>query len=235
MITILPTQPTLTAQVQPCTTCGGEGYFYDAEPAPGDLWPRARPCECYQLHRRAGMFGRAAVPVAFFGAVRGELPVAPASATVEALTASLRFDADHPFGVLVTLCGPPGTGKSWLLVHALRLAIIEHGRAGRYICVRSLVGALRAAADRRSYGEVLAELANVDVLALDEVGYQRTDFERDAIAELICTRLDAGRATWIGTNAVPAQLGNVLGPALRDRLTSGHVCVMDGESMRRAR
>ena len=102
----------------------------------------------------------------------------------------------------MTLSGPPGVGKSFVLVATLRALVEQYRVRASYTHVPSLLRTQRQAMDapEQSADNRLSSLAQVPVLGIDELSDLRTDWQREVMAELLSARYDAGRTTLITTN-----------------------------------
>ena len=128
------------------------------------------------------------------------------------------------------LYGDVGRGKTHLLVGLVRALILEKGVAARFMEFSRLLGVLKEGFSAgRSGTDLMSELAEVPVLAIDELGKGRmTDWELTVIDEIVSRRYNAMRCTLATTNYEPAaptgaQIGNpalLAGPAqtLGDRV-----------------
>ena len=74
----------------------------------------------------------------------------------------------------LALLGPPGTGKSHLLV-ALGIAAVHAGHQVRYLTAADLVETLYRALADNSVGRVIDGLLRNDVILIDEVGFAPLD------------------------------------------------------------
>ena len=105
----------------------------------------------------------------------------------------------------LVLHGPVGRGKTHLLVGVLRELVFEHGAVVRFVEFSRLLGMLKEGYSRgQGDSELLTELAEVPVLAIDELGKGRlTDWELAIIDEIISRRYNAMRCTLATTNYEP--------------------------------
>lgn len=143
-----------------------------------------------------------------------------------------RFEA----GDGLTLLGPPGIGKTHLLIGVISKAC-GHGIQAMYAVWPDLIEARRqsfnASADdpqRRA----LDDAATVPLLALDEIGLgSGTEWERSQLFELIDYRYREELATCVASNARDAGLTKVVGERLADRLGEmSATAVLRGNSKR---
>lgn len=105
----------------------------------------------------------------------------------------------------LVLHGAVGRGKTHLLIATLRSLALEHGARVRFIEFSRLLGVLREGFGQgRSGANVMADLVDVPVLGIDELGKGRlTDWELSVIDELISRRYNAMKTTLGTTNYAP--------------------------------
>ena len=98
--------------------------------------------------------------------------------------------------------GPPGVGKSHLLVGALRVLTLEQAVRCRYVEFFHLLSELKDGYSQgRSEMDIIAPLCEVEVLAIDELGKGRgTDWEMYVLDEILSRRYNAGRVTLFASN-----------------------------------
>jgi DNA replication protein DnaC len=106
-------------------------------------------------------------------------------------------------GAGLLLAGPPGVGKSHLLIGALRrLAMRAPKIRSRYASAGQVMADCRRSLQAQKETQKLVdELVLVPLLALDELGKGRaTDWEIGVADEIVTRRYEAGRATLYATN-----------------------------------
>lgn len=181
-----------------CQLCGGSGRLIRSKE--GALY--AEPCQCKASQRRVELYNRANIPRHFCG--KGfESFRAYEPALSDGLRRVQSFAQGYPsFGKGVLLWGGTGTGKTHLLCAALQHLTLERGVRARYVEFSFLVSEIKEAFMRNVSALVaLAPLAEVDVLAIDELGKGRcTDFERETLDELISRRYNGDKTTLFATN-----------------------------------
>jgi len=133
------------------------------------------------------------------------------------------------------LVGPPGTGKSHLLV-ALGHAAVAAGKRVRYFTAADLIETLYRGLADNSVGRVIEQLLRADLILIDEIGFA----PMDATGAQLFFRLIAGayehRALGIGSHWPFEQWGRFLteqttAVSLLDRLLHHSVVVVtEGES-----
>ena len=140
------------------------------------------------------------------------------------------------------LVGPPGTGKSHVLV-SLGISAVHTGHKVRYFTAADLVDTLYRGLADNSAGKVIENLLRNDLILVDEVGFAPLD---DTAAQLLFRLVSAAyerRALGIASHWPFDQWGRFLpehttAVSLLDRLVHhAHVVVTDGDSyrMRQAR
>ena len=196
-----------------CPRCGGTGYApIEAEAGEPQIFRR---CTCRDAARRASLYNRAQVPGRLMGCRLGwddgnqlkgaYLPNDPSQK--QALDAMRAFvqalktpEGEGPKGVI--LSGKPGVGKSHLLAAACREITLGLGLRARYVEFFHLMADLRDGYSRgRSDQELIGDLCEVEVLALDELGKGRgTEWEHYILDEVISRRYNAGLPMISATN-----------------------------------
>jgi len=183
-----------------CPRCGGSGYTL----VQAGSSTVAQTCSCRHLDERIGVFNQIGIPAAVARAsFEGFKEWSPDHTRAKAVAEDFarKFRRDEPTtGYL--LYGPPGGGKTHLLVATLRWLALEKGVAGRYVEFMLLLSEIKAGFDaNRSPMDVLRPLLSVPVLAIDELGKERgTEWERSMLDELISRRFNSGLSTLFATN-----------------------------------
>lgn len=139
----------------------------------------------------------------------------------------------------VLICGPTGTGKSYLAC-ALGHSACRHGLSTRFYRFSRLLGELAVARADGSYPKLLDRLARTQLLILDDFGLAPlTDSQRHDLLELLEDRY--GRRATIVTSQLPFDhwhdiVGDAtFADAILDRLVhNAHRISLKGASMRRS-
>jgi DNA replication protein DnaC len=135
------------------------------------------------------------------------------------------------------ICGPTGTGKSWLAC-ALGHKACRDDRAVLYHRVPRLLDALALARGDGRYPRLLKSLARVELLILDDWGLAPlTSSQGRDLLEIVDDR--HGRASTIVTSQIPVDHWHELiadptiADAILDRLVhTAHRLALDGETLR---
>jgi DNA replication protein DnaC len=184
----------------PCPWCGGVGR---REVEINGVW-RVGKCRCQRVADRVALFNAAGVPArhadSTMESFRHDVPspnhaVRPVRAWLDAFRPGQE-------GRGLVLWGPPGRGKTHLMVAAVRELVFRYGVAARFIEFTHLLSRIREGIDRND-GEAttLTPLVNVPVLAVDELGKGRkTDWELAIIDEIITRRYNSGGILLATTN-----------------------------------
>lgn len=155
-----------------------------------------------------------------------------------ALLRSLATSQWVRFHQAILICGPTGTGKTFLAC-ALGHAACRQGFSARYYRVPRLLQELEVARADGSYPKLLQRLAKIDVLILDDWGLApMSAVESRALLEVIDDRVQV-RSTIVASQLPIPQWHQVMADptaadAILDRLVhSAHKLVLKGESMRK--
>jgi DNA replication protein DnaC len=127
------------------------------------------------------------------------------------------------------LLGPPGVGKTHLVVAVLKQAIRERGARGLFYDTRDLLRVIRSTYDpivRTTEVEVLRPVMAVDLLVLDDLGAEKTsEWVEETLNLIVNTRYSERRTTLFTSNyddipdsTEPNSLVGRIGFRMRSRL-----------------
>lgn len=133
--------------------------------------------------------------------------------------------------------GTCGTGKTHL-ASSIALELLGRARLRYYTAAQlfSLVRSSYGNDSEKTEEEILNQLAQLDLLIIDEIGVQKgSDSELRILFGILDRRVSEGRPTILITNLNPQGLHKLLGERLYDRIRSKCVpCMFTGQSMRQA-
>lgn len=149
------------------------------------------------------------------------------------------FEQHYRAGRSLMLLGGVGTGKTHLAA-AIAADVVRQGATVRYITASELIRAIKASFNRdstRTEQQIYNDMMGFDLLIIDEIGVQHgTDFERNALFEVVNGRYGHVLPTVIISNLGPTELPACLGDRVIDRFreNEGFAVVFRWPSARRA-
>lgn len=190
-----------------CGRCSGRGFLLEQK----DGYQFSIRCECQTLTQRIAAYTAAQIPARFADKTFDNFYVEGAGEAARELMVAkrelMRFaDTARPGHTRLGmgLLGGPGRGKTHLLAATLSRLALGRGVSCRYVEISFLFADLKAAiSDPRARATVdkIEALAEVDVLAIDELGKGRGSlFEEEVLDELIGRRYNNGKLTLFATN-----------------------------------
>ena len=179
-----------------------------------------RPHAVLRKHRGASM------PAEFNGATATNTQCAQLAAALEAVQVPKQW---------VTLCGPTGVGKSRVAAVYMLRAVARNVSA-RWVSHRDFIDEVRATYSRESKdsrASVLTKYASCRVLIIDDVVEQSSAEAVAILEQLVEMRHGRGKFTVMTTNLTATQFEGALGARAFDRVASGAMVTITGESYRR--
>jgi DNA replication protein DnaC len=185
---------------QGCTRCEGSGRIFEEK----DGYRFLAACVCQRVRQGIALFNGAQLPSRCsdqeLSTLRPQFEE-QRSAWMMAEGLCVHFvPGQTRDGLLIS--GPVGTGKTHLLASILRYLTLESRVACRYAEISFLYSEIRRGfGEGRSSLDIIAPLAEVPVLAIDELGKGKmSPFEQETVDELVSRRYNAGRPTFFATN-----------------------------------
>lgn len=136
-----------------------------------------------------------------------------------------RFEENFLAGRSLILAGGVGTGKTHLASGMAQAVIRQHGVKARVVPVAEIVRVAKGTmAKGATYNErdVINELADADLLVIDEVGAQRgSEYELGLVHEVIDRRYQLILPTVVVSNLLVEDLKAYIGERAIDRLRQG--------------
>jgi DNA replication protein DnaC len=191
----------LTQPLSSCLDCKGTGLVRSTTDQNGRTYETVTPCARSRLVQRATLFNDAKLPAIHLNSTFDSYrPSNAEQARAQSVTKDFAVRWPQTRGFI--LSGPVGTGKTHLLVAALKHLSLELGVRAGYVEISLLYAQIRRGfQDGKSGGEIIGPLSQLDVLAIDELGKGRgSAFELETLDELIARRYNANKVTLFGTN-----------------------------------
>ena len=165
---------------------------------------RTGRCRCKKLPDRIQFFNNACIPAAQGGASFETFKHVNKGATLAARSCATwiqKYTTDNEKKGLI-LSGEVGRGKTHLMISILRSLIFDQGARVRFIEFSRLLSILRDGYSRKeSNQELMHELLNVPILAIDELGKGRlTGWERTVIDDIVSGRYNSNGVLLATTN-----------------------------------
>lgn len=135
------------------------------------------------------------------------------------------FEKHSKDGRALMLMGEIGCGKTHLACAILQHVVRHEGRTGLIVTAESITQAVTDSFRSNtgpSKSELIADLASVDLLVIDEVGFHTPkpgkDFTPSLLHEVIDARYQRVLPTILVSNQTPNKLQDFIGPRAADRL-----------------
>lgn len=200
----------LCSHLGQCPTCRGTGYRRGRDDAGYEV---ATPCALLGMRRRANLFKLARIPAQFAGATYASYQPRTdqqraAKLALGSFLAQLSRVAIDPMGKLparlrgIGLSGPPGIGKTHLLVGVARILTLDYGVPVHFADFSQLLWSLKAGYEAgTSETALIRPLVDVEALFIDELGKGRaSEWELGVLDALISGRYNRGALTFFATN-----------------------------------
>jgi len=221
--------------------------FISREPGRGFWMGRCEPCHAerqaeserrQRLQTIWELHGAAQIPERYRHARFGNC--APTTALQRAAMKTCReyvdgADDNIAQGVCLTLVGPPGTGKTYLLCAIAHALIEERVQRVRYASMADLLATVKGCWAWHGDSDAAQCFVRARVLLLDEVWMPTDERARESMMTVLDVRYRQRFPTLIATNLTAQQLTDAFGERFVDRLREGgRVLPLDGKSMRSA-
>lgn len=132
-----------------------------------------------------------------------------------------RWESVKAKGQVLVMTGPTGTGKTHLACAIANAVMERHEDSVAFGTVSDHVLGVKAAFEKdsgRSEKDAVKALVDLDLLILDEVGQRTTEYDQQLIFNVINARYNNMRPMVLMSNLSAAELDEVLGDRLADRL-----------------
>ncbi len=192
-------RPKLT--IEGCALCGGSGLMRTDSVQGGRRYEASAPCPRRRQLQRVALFDGAKLPAVHAqSTIENYNPSTLEQDKAKETAKAFAYGWRRPRGFL--LSGPVGTGKTHLLAATLKHLTLERGVKAAYVEISLLFQTIRRGfQDGKSGGDIIEPLAEVELLALDEVGKGRgSPFEMETLDELIARRYNGDKLTLFATN-----------------------------------
>ncbi len=176
-----------------CEKCKGTGFLKEKE-------GKVSPCSCRfseeDINRILG------IPRRFWNAELDnymcENP-SESDAYKEVYIYASSYEPSTGYGI--TLIGPPGIGKTHLVVGVLKKIYREKGIRGRFFDTKDLIYKLKALMEEGKSARAIKTLLDLPLIVLDDLGSERlSEWQREMISYIISYRYNNLKSTLITTN-----------------------------------
>lgn len=230
-------RPFLSAKVLPhCTACDG-GFLIDGPDAVAHACGVCAGAVAAAKAIRGSRMPAIALPAA--GAVLAPPNAIPAvqrrgweraqARFLGCIASAVEMDKGEPTGmplILAGVSGGAGSGKTWLLVHALT-AGMRAGLEGLYVPAGDPLAALGSLGSG-DLGAGVRMAQRVPLLALDDIGGHRNATASGIVRDIVGTRADRMMPTLFSTGRTAVELREEMGPSVADQLVAAAVVLLHG-------
>jgi DNA replication protein DnaC len=186
---------------QQCPHCNGTGYLFTDDENGA---PTSTPCECRDWDRRIALYNAARLPRRYAGAGLEPPATTDVNDSVKAARiACYKLTADfRPGDMGIGLSGPVGTGKTHLMAGIVRALTLDNAVPCRFIEFTHLLSEIKQGYEQgQGETEIIADLATVPVLVIDELGKGlSTEWQTTILDALISRRYNLEVTTLFTTN-----------------------------------
>ncbi|MCA9565705.1 MAG: ATP-binding protein, partial [Myxococcales bacterium] len=182
-----------------CPICRGQRFVERTDERGYDF---LIPCSCKAQFDRIDRFNGAGIPARYAHCTLAAYEAKGGNQRAVHRTVDKHLAGFHPGVPGLLLAGPVGTGKTHLLVAALRHITLESGIRARFIEFTHLLSDIKEGFNTgKSEAEILGPLSQIPVLGIDELGKGlATEWQLSVLDELISRRYNLGLTTYFTTN-----------------------------------
>jgi len=196
-----------------CKKCDDLGYGFEKDHLGREV---ATPCECRDTLQKIAYYNAVKMPAQFFDAKFSNYDTKAHPSLVGALKAAKFLFRHYSKGDWrgILFMGGVGVGKTRLVCSLLREFALEHQISCLFQEFTSLLSTIKSQYDQGvSESGLLAQISDIDVLVIDELGKGRgTDWELGILDNLISSRYAQKKTTLFTTNYTDSHTTTYQGP-----------------------